>query len=33
VNVGKYLAAAGGSSITGSQVNPLSRIATSVTRT
>jgi hypothetical protein len=33
VNVGKYLAAADGSSITGSQVNPLSRIATSVTRT
>ena len=33
VNVGKYLAAADGSSITGSQVNPLSRISTSVTRT
>ncbi len=33
VNVGKYLAAADGSSITGSLVNPLSRISTSVTRT
>ncbi len=33
VNVAKYLAAADGSSITGSAVNPLSRIATSVTRT
>ena len=28
VNVGKYLAAADGSSITGSQTNPLSRIST-----
>jgi hypothetical protein len=33
VSAGKYLAAADGSSITGSLVNPLSRIATSVTRT
>ncbi len=33
VNVGKYLAAADGSSITGALTNPLSRIATSVTRT
>jgi len=33
VNIGKYLAAADGSSITGSQVNPLSRITSSVTRT
>ena len=33
VNIGKYLAAADGSSITGSQTNPLSRISTSVTRT
>ena len=33
VNVGKYLAAADGSSITGSLTNPLSRISTNVTRT
>ena len=33
VNVGKYLAAADGSSITGALTNPLSRISTSVTRT
>ena len=33
VNVGKYLAAADGSSITGALTNPLSRIATSVNRT
>jgi hypothetical protein len=33
VNAGKYLAAADGSSITGALTNPLSRIATSVTRT
>ena len=33
VNVGKYLAAADGSSITGSQVNPLSRIASTANRT
>ncbi len=32
-NVGKYLAAADGSSITGALTNPLSRISTSVTRT
>jgi hypothetical protein len=33
VNVGKYLAAADGSSITGAMTNPLSRISTSVNRT
>jgi Carboxypeptidase regulatory-like domain len=33
VNVGKYLAAADGSSITGALTNPLSRISTNVTRT
>ena len=33
MNIGKYLAAADGSSITGSLTNPLSRISTSVTRT
>ena len=32
VNVGKYLAAADGSSITGALTNPLSRISTSVNR-
>ena len=32
-NIGKYLAAADGSSITGALTNPLSRISTSVTRT
>jgi hypothetical protein len=33
VNLGKYLNAADGSSITGSQLNPLSRISTSANRT
>jgi hypothetical protein len=33
LNVGKYLAAADGSSITGALTNPLSRISTSVNRT
>jgi hypothetical protein len=33
VNVGKYLAASDGSSITGAATNPLSRISTSVNRT
>ncbi len=33
VSIGKYLAAADGSSITGALTNPLSRISTSVTRT
>jgi hypothetical protein len=33
VNLGKYLAAADGSSITGSTLNPLSRISTSANRT
>jgi len=33
VNVGKYLAAADGSSITGALTNPLSRISTNVSRT
>jgi hypothetical protein len=33
LNVGRYLAAADGSSITGALTNPLSRISTSVTRT
>jgi len=33
VSVGKYLAAADGSSITGALTNPLSRISTSVSRT
>ena len=33
VNLGKYLAAADGSSITGSTLNPLSRVSTSANRT
>ena len=33
VNVGKYLVAADGSSITGGQLNPLSRVSTSANRT
>ena len=33
LNLGKYLAAADGSSITGSQVNPLARLSTTASRT
>ena len=33
VNIGKYLVAADGSSITGGQLNPLSRVSTSASRT
>ena len=33
VNIGKYLVAADGSSITGGQLNPLSRVSTSANRT
>jgi len=33
VNLGKYLAAADGSSITGGQLNPLSRVSTNANRT